>query len=143
MNLSCMIGPRWSSTTGMSAALIRLQARCTSAFVLVQVSVSVTNRTRTPRRLAFASAVATFWPSAGQPYNQRVAKKDSAVYVAALGGVGEVGKNATLLECRNKLLLIDCGVQFPSAEQLGVDLIIPDFAYVLQRPERFLGLVLT
>jgi ribonuclease J len=72
-----------------------------------------------------------------------VAKKDSAVYVAPLGGVGEVGKNATLLECRNKLLLIDCGVQFPSAEQLGVDLIIPDFSYILQRPERFLGLVLT
>jgi len=72
-----------------------------------------------------------------------VAKRDSAVYVSPLGGVGEVGKNATLLECREKLLLIDCGVQFPSAEQLGVDLIIPDFSYVLQRPERFLGLVLT
>src|SRR5690242_17172283 len=72
-----------------------------------------------------------------------VAKRDSAVYVTPLGGVGEVGKNATLLECRDKLMLIDCGVQFPSAEQLGVDLIIPDFSYILQRPEQFLGLVLT
>jgi ribonuclease J len=72
-----------------------------------------------------------------------VAKRDNAVYVAALGGVGEVGKNATLLECRDKLLLIDCGIQFPSADQLGVDLIIPDFSYILQRPEQFVGLVLT
>jgi ribonuclease J len=63
--------------------------------------------------------------------------------VTALGGVGEVGKNATLLECGGKLLLIDCGVQFPSPEHLGVDLIIPDFSYVLSRPEQFVGLVLT
>jgi ribonuclease J len=65
------------------------------------------------------------------------------VTVTALGGVGEVGKNATLLECGGKLLLIDCGVQFPSPEHLGVDLIIPDFSYVLSRPEQFVGLVLT
>ena len=49
------------------------------------------------------------------------------VTVTALGGVGEVGKNSTLLECGGKMLLIDCGVQFPSPEHLGVDLIIPDF----------------
>jgi ribonuclease J len=72
-----------------------------------------------------------------------VPKKNNAVYLSALGGVGEVGKNATLLECRDKLLLIDCGVQFPSAEQLGVDLIIPDFSHILSQPEHFLGLVLT
>src|SRR5918999_288037 len=65
------------------------------------------------------------------------------VLVTALGGVGEVGKNSTLLECDGKLLLIDCGVQFPSPEHLGVDLIIPDFSYVLSRPEQFVGLVLT
>ena len=72
-----------------------------------------------------------------------MAKRIAPVHVTALGGVGEVGKNSTLLECDNNLVLIDCGVQFPSPEQLGVDLIIPDFSYVLQRPEQFLGLVLT
>ena len=41
------------------------------------------------------------------------------VHVTALGGVGEVGKNSTLLECDNSLVLIDCGVQFPSPEHLG------------------------
>lgn len=71
-----------------------------------------------------------------------MARGDS-VYVSPLGGVGEVGKNSTLLECRDALVMIDCGVQFPSAEQLGVDLIIPDFTYVLQRPDQFRGLVLT
>jgi ribonuclease J len=66
-----------------------------------------------------------------------------AVYVTPLGGVGEVGKNATLLEYAEQLVLIDAGVQFPSPDQLGVDLIIPDFTYVLSRREKFLGLVLT
>lgn len=72
-----------------------------------------------------------------------MAKSDNAVYAIPLGGVGEVGKNATLLECRGQLLLIDCGVQFPSPDQHGVDLIIPDFSYVLSRPQDFLGIVLT
>jgi ribonuclease J len=72
-----------------------------------------------------------------------VANRSGPVFVTALGGVGEVGKNATLLECDQSLVLIDCGVQFPSPEHLGVDLIIPDFSYVLSRPEQFLGLVLT
>ncbi|HZR01305.1 MAG TPA: ribonuclease J [Chloroflexota bacterium] len=68
---------------------------------------------------------------------------DRSVYVTPLGGVGEVGKNATLLESRKKLVLIDSGVQFPGPDQLGVDLIIPDFSYILSHREQFLGLVLT
>ena len=66
-----------------------------------------------------------------------------SVRVTPLGGVGEVGKNATLLEYDGQFILLDCGVQFPSPDQHGVDLVIPDFSYILSRPEKFLGLVLT
>ncbi|TAK26006.1 MAG: ribonuclease J [Chloroflexota bacterium] len=69
--------------------------------------------------------------------------RNSSVWITALGGVGEVGKNATLIECDGYLLLLDCGSQFPSPEHLGVDLIIPDFSYLLSRQDKFVGLVLT
>ncbi len=68
---------------------------------------------------------------------------DRPVWVTALGGVGEVGKNATLLECDGQALLIDCGSQFPSPEHLGIDLIIPDFSYVTTNPASLLGVVLS
>jgi ribonuclease J len=68
---------------------------------------------------------------------------EDAVTVAALGGVAEIGKNCTALACGNDLLVIDAGVKFPEEELLGVDLIIPDIAFI-QRRRRFLrGLCIT
>jgi ribonuclease J len=59
-----------------------------------------------------------------------------------LGGLGEFGLNAMVLEWQDHLLLIDAGVMFPS-ESLGVDSIVPDFEYLRQRAERLRGIVLT
>ena len=52
---------------------------------------------------------------------------EGALRVVALGGVGEVGRNMTVLEYGGQLLIVDCGVLFPSEESPGVDLILPDF----------------
>ena len=52
---------------------------------------------------------------------------DGALRVVPLGGLGEVGRNMTVLEHNGKLLIIDCGVLFPEDHQPGVDLILPDF----------------
>mgnify|MGYP000538541034 CR=1 FL=1 len=48
-----------------------------------------------------------------------------------LGGLGEVGKNITLYECQGDMILVDCGLVFPDSDMFGVDLVIPDFTYVL------------
>ncbi|MCL5270381.1 MAG: ribonuclease J [bacterium] len=66
-----------------------------------------------------------------------------ALRVIPLGGLGEFGKNAMVLEYAGDMMLIDCGQKFPEDEMLGVDMVIPDFAYILDNIERFRGLVLT
>jgi ribonuclease J len=63
--------------------------------------------------------------------------------VMALGGLGEIGRNMAVLEFDGKLLVIDCGVLFPEAEQPGVDLILPDFGVIEHRLEDIVAVVLT
>lgn len=58
---------------------------------------------------------------------------DDAFRVVALGGLGDIGRNMTVLEYRGKLLIVDCGVLFPEETQPGVDLILPDFAHIQDR----------
>ncbi|MDO5673087.1 MAG: ribonuclease J [Actinomycetaceae bacterium] len=65
------------------------------------------------------------------------------IRVVALGGLGEVGRNMTVLETEGKLLIVDCGVLFPEEAQPGVDLILPDFSYIKNRLDDVVGLVLT
>lgn len=67
----------------------------------------------------------------------------NALRVVPLGGLGEVGRNMTVLETKGKILLIDCGVLFPSDHQPGVDLILPDFGYIEDRLDDVVALVLT
>ncbi len=67
----------------------------------------------------------------------------NALRVVPLGGLGEVGRNMTVLETKGKILLIDCGVLFPSEHQPGVDLILPDLGYIADRLDDIVALVLT
>ena len=52
---------------------------------------------------------------------------EGALRVVALGGLGEIGRNMTVLEYAGRLLVVDCGVLFPEESQPGIDLILPDF----------------
>ena len=63
--------------------------------------------------------------------------------VMALGGLGEIGRNMAVLEFDGSLLVIDCGVLFPEAEQPGVDLILPDFGVIEHRLDDIDAVVLT
>jgi ribonuclease J len=68
---------------------------------------------------------------------------DNALRIVALGGLGEVGKNMTAFELRGELLVVDAGLAFPRDEQLGVDLVLPDFAYLRDRARDVRAVVLT
>ena len=65
------------------------------------------------------------------------------IRVIPLGGAGEVGKNSTAVEVDGDLVLIDAGVMFPQEEMHGIDLVIPDFGYVLDNIHRLRGIILT
>jgi ribonuclease J len=65
------------------------------------------------------------------------------VRIVALGGLGEVGRNMTVIEHEGRLLIVDCGVLFPDDHQPGVDLILPDFEYIADRLDDVEAVVLT
>lgn len=65
------------------------------------------------------------------------------VRIAFLGGLNEIGKNMTLFECMGDMVLLDCGMAFPDGDMLGVDLVIPDFSYVIENKDKLRGIVIT
>src|SRR3984893_1837548 len=67
----------------------------------------------------------------------------SRVRVSPLGGVGEVGKNSTLIEFGDEMVIVDAGVKFPEAELHGVDLVVCDYAHVAERLDSLLGILFT
>lgn len=69
--------------------------------------------------------------------------EEGGLRVVALGGLGEVGRNMTVLETQGRLLVVDCGVLFPDETHPGVDLILPDFSYIEDRLDDIEAIVLT
>jgi ribonuclease J len=66
-----------------------------------------------------------------------------ALKVIPLGGLGAIGKNMMVLEYGDALLVVDAGLMFPDDEMLGIDLVLPDFTYVVENRDRVLGILLT
>ncbi len=69
--------------------------------------------------------------------------RKGALRIVALGGISEIGRNMTVFEYNSKLLIVDCGVLFPSSTEPGVDLILPDFGHIEDRLDQVEALVLT
>jgi ribonuclease J len=67
----------------------------------------------------------------------------SPVRITFLGGLGEIGRNCAAFELEGKILLLDCGLMFPEAEHLGIDLILPDFTWLRENADRVIGCILT
>ena len=63
--------------------------------------------------------------------------------IIPLGGMKEIGKNCTLIECCGEILIIDCGFAFPEYEMFGIDVVIPDFTYIKENIEKVKGLIIT
>ncbi len=64
---------------------------------------------------------------------------NDAIRITPLGGLGEIGKNMTAIEYRGKILVIDCGIAFPRDEMLGIDLVLPDVRWLLERRDDVLA----
>lgn len=72
-----------------------------------------------------------------------MATKKSKLRVFSLGGLQEIGKNMTVLEYNQDIIVIDCGLAFPEDDMLGIDLVIPDVTYLTKNIDRVKGIVLT
>ncbi len=70
-------------------------------------------------------------------------KVKSKLKIIPLGGLGEIGKNITVLEYENDIIVVDCGLGFPDDDMLGVDLVIPDVSYLEKNIEKVRGFVIT
>jgi len=75
--------------------------------------------------------------------NKAKAKPQVNLKVVALGGLEEIGKNMTVLEYGDDIIIIDCGLAFPEDDMLGIDLVIPDVSYLTKNIEKIRGIVLT
>ncbi len=69
--------------------------------------------------------------------------KSSKLKIIPLGGLHEIGKNITVFEYENEMIVVDCGLSFPEDDMLGVDLVIPDITYLEQNVDKIKGLVIT
>lgn len=129
-NMQKSIRPRAQKTSAASTG-VRRNASRTAARQAMQETAPQEKLRRSyhPRRRKDAGA------DAGTPA--------IPVRIMPLGGLGEVGKNITLYECQGEMILVDCGIVFPDSDMFGVDLVIPDFTYLVQNKENIRGIVIT
>src|SRR6266851_2637272 len=71
------------------------------------------------------------------------AARSAALRIIPLGGLGEIGMNLMVYEYGDDAIIVDCGMMFPDASTLGVDVIVPDMTYLFDRPERAKAVFLT
>lgn len=69
--------------------------------------------------------------------------KNSKIKIIPLGGLNEIGKNMTVYEYKDEIIVVDCGLAFPDDEMLGIDLVIPDISYLLKNQEKVKAIILT
>jgi len=67
----------------------------------------------------------------------------STLKVLPLGGLGEIGKNMTAVEYDGRIVVVDCGLRFPTADMMGIDLVLPDFTWLRERQNDIEGIVIT
>lgn len=95
------------------------------------------NKTRTVR-----SSVSKRPQTVKSTKSNSVFEKDK-LKIIPLGGLQEIGKNLTVFEYRNEIIIVDCGVAFPDDDMLGVDLVIPDVTYLEKNAKKIKGMVIT
>lgn len=104
------------------------------------------HRRRPKSKAAEAAPRAQSKPIAKPPVKnkqRKPAEDKSKIRIIPLGGLGEVGKNMTVIEYKEKMIIIDCGMTFPDDDMLGIDYVIPDTTFLEQNKEKLLAIFLT
>ncbi len=70
-------------------------------------------------------------------------KSNVTLKVIPLGGLDGIGKNMTAFECGDDMVLVDAGLMFPDDNQPGIDLVLPDYTYVLENEHKLRGIIIT
>ena len=83
--------------------------------------------------------------TARKPKSKKVVKEapKSPLKIIPLGGLEEIGKNCTVFEYENEIIVVDCGLAFPDDEMLGIDIVIPDLTYLKNNKEKIKGIFIT
>lgn len=85
----------------------------------------------------------TYRPRQNKTYQRKERAPQTPIRIIPLGGLLEIGKNITLYEYDGDMFLVDCGMSFPDEDTPGIDIVIPDFTYVLENKDKIKGLVVT
>ncbi|HMM05733.1 MAG TPA: ribonuclease J [Clostridiales bacterium] len=72
-----------------------------------------------------------------------MSQKESKITLIPLGGLGEIGNNMTVVKYGNSMIVIDCGMEFPEDDMLGIDTVIPDYTFLVENRKRIKGIFLT
>ncbi|MCB2293477.1 ribonuclease J [Clostridium algoriphilum] len=75
--------------------------------------------------------------------NNNKRKGKNKIKIIPIGGLGEIGKNITVIEYKDEIVVIDCGISFPDSDMYGVDLVIPDVTYLIENKDKVKGIFLT
>lgn len=78
-----------------------------------------------------------------QKQKKTKAGSDAKLKIIPIGGLSEIGKNITVLEYKDEIIIIDCGMSFPGNEMYGIDIVIPDFTYLIENRKKIKGLFIT
>lgn len=74
---------------------------------------------------------------------KRSSRVQDSLKIIPIGGLNEIGKNMTVLEYNDQILIIDCGMSFPDDGMYGIDVVIPDFTYLIDNAKKIVGLIIT
>ena len=79
----------------------------------------------------------------GKIANKPRKAKAAPLKIIPLGGINEIGKNLTVYEYENDIIIVDCGMAFPDDDMFGIDIVIPDFSYLIKNQDKIKGLFIT